>query len=383
MLLRQHPEDVSRSLSRAMDAMGQSTSIGLHVVEADTALRDSLALLPNLLKRRKLPDESIVALSPDGQHYATLSDYKLRVYESGKATPLLVVPHSGLPMVALSSNPVYVAAVTKGGVEIFDMKHDAPVRLVKLEAGVSAEHLAISPGGRYLALSFDVGKDLGRFSKVRVLDAETGKTVKCFDDDHDTPTSDVVSKPCGNLNMVIGDIAFGPTGRLAVGGTYNSPHRGAFPGRVVIWALPLTTSDGKPEPELTNDSFSDPETIPLRSGVEAVAPGTDDTDFATDTGVWKRMTGQATYELVASMPYKQDDAYIRVNKLAFSPDGRRVTLARTVVAPGDSADLMEVWDATGYWDSAHMYHSEEVAYAGFQPGAQRVVTMTREPAKEE
>jgi hypothetical protein len=47
-LLRQHPEEASRSLEYAVASMNKSNGAGFRSVEADTALRESLALIPRL-----------------------------------------------------------------------------------------------------------------------------------------------------------------------------------------------------------------------------------------------------------------------------------------------------------------------------------------------
>ena len=372
-LLRQRPKEVPRSLSLAVDSAQKSSAISVHLVEADTALRDSLALLSRLRDSHMYADASnLTALSPDGRHFAMLSD-KLRIYDAGKQTPLKEVDCQ-CSAVALSRRLDYAAGIlTEGGIIVINLKDNSRTHVVKLEEGVSAEKIALSPGGRYIALSFNEGEDLGQHSIVRVLDAATGKPIKSFDD----------------LDMRINDIAFGSGGNLAVGGKYISPQGGRFTGRVAIWPLLLDASDGKAEPDLTDESFPSPEVIPQESEVAAVAPGGDTTYFATDTGVWKRRSGETSYGPVARLPYSRSyESSSSIERLAFGPDGRSLALVRYIQATGNDATLegeevFEAWDATGHWDLTQVFHSAEIARVGFKPGGQSVATMTENLSGEE
>jgi WD40 repeat protein len=383
-LLRQGPDDLPNSVSLAVAAVRKS-----HTVEADTALRDSLAVLPHLRSSYKFAGHNAgvnVALSPDGKHFAILSsDHKLRIYESDKLRSnktggqIPIEQQTALKQFdcdcqefALSSGLAYAAAVTAEGIRIIDLKRDTGSHLLKLVDG-AADKVALSPGGRYLALYFNEGEDLGTLSKVRVLEAASGKVIKAFDD----------------LNMRVKDIAFGPTGNLALGGEFTSLSGGRFRGRVLRWSLAAEVPDGKTEPELTEASFPEPEIIPEQGAVDAVAPGLDNTSFATDLGIWKRLSGRMDYDSLARLPYLHDfpsDSFIE--KMAFGPDGRSVTLVRSISARDqndndrDEQDL-EVWDTTGHRDLAQAFLTKEVYSVSIKPGAQLIYTLTGQPTSEE
>ena len=162
-LLRQRPEEVRQSLSRALEAMQLSDSKKMHILEADTALRESLALFPRFRSNVRYLSASAAALSPDGRHFATVeSDKKLHVYALGNQTPLYT-RDCECSTIALSSGAAYAAAIMNGGgVKIFDLKDDARSRLLPLPDGISPENVALSPGGRYLALTADFGESEGR-----------------------------------------------------------------------------------------------------------------------------------------------------------------------------------------------------------------------------
>jgi WD40 repeat protein len=364
-LRRQLPEELPRSLSRAVEAMKKSVSIGEHIVEADAALRDSLALLPRLRSSDEYSGAiTYSTLSPDGRHFATLvTKTKLLVYESGSQKPLKEVA-CDCSAVALSNGLAYAAVVENRhrGVRIIDPKDPARSRLVKLGESISPEKVALSPGGRYLALSFHKGKDIDH-SRVEVVDAQTGKLIKSFDD----------------LNMVIHDIAFGPNGNLAVGGYSSLEKEGRHPGRVVIWSLSRKPPNGRTEPELTAASFSDFEVVPQDSEVRAIAPGVDNTSFATGGIVWKRITGQAKYEPVARLPLSRTEREsIHIERLAFSPDGKGLSVVKQLSAHMGTASQrrLEVWDASGHRDVAEVLHTAGIASVGFKAGGQFFASTT-------
>jgi WD40 repeat protein len=350
-LLRQRPDEARRSLSLAVDSMKKAVALGIRSVEADAALRDSLAVLPRLRRAHTYTGIYSAALSPDGRHLAMFTLDKLRVYESGGETPLKEMACINGGALALSSGVAY-AAMLEGAahrIRILDLKDDA--RSHTLDLGEErANEIALSPGGRYVAYSFSAGLDR---NKVRVLEAASGKQVALLD----------------KFDMFINDIAFGPSGNLAAGGRAGAI--GSF-GRVVIWSLPLNYADGKPEPDLTESSFSDFVVITEGEEVRAVAPGTDSTYFARDGTVWKRFPGQAGYELITYLPIaKREPGHIY--DVAFGPDGRSLSLMRNLSYWIDSRSTSEyeVWDAAGYraagWET---YGGEEgIIDLAFKPGS--------------
>lgn len=404
-LLRQYPKEVTGSIKYAVDSMRKAATINVHAVEADTALRESLALFPRRRSIYKYAEgEAVgkvagVTLSPDGRHFASLSEGKLSVYVSGSRTPLAVLDCQ-CTEVSLNSGATLAAAITiKGGVEIIDLK-TADRRPLPAASGDPASHLALSPGGRYLAVTAMLGESDGQHSKLSVVEVSGGKVVKTFDDYVDTPgdrdagreagdqvdrpaaaqTANITSGACDDLNMRINDIAFSPNGNLAVGGEYNRPQGLRLAGRVVLWELGVGAG-GVAERDLTESDFAASEAVQQEEAVQAVAPGTDATYFATDTGVWKRLPGQSQFEPVARLPRPLTPPLVSyVKKVAFGPDGASVTLVRDIEGDQNSRDndeqALETWDSTGHRELTRVLLPEEVTALTFKPDEELIAATT-------
>jgi WD40 repeat protein len=400
-ILRQNPQNLPGGLKEAVAAMNKSVSAGFHSVEADTALRESLAFFPRLQRNYAygagLDEVESTALSPDGRYLASVSkDGKLLVYKSGSQTPLNDALDCRCSQVALSSAPVYAAALTGDGVvKIFNLedRREREGRPLRLPPGVSPSSIALSPGGRYLALAsyYDYGKE--GYSRLSLLEAATGKVVKTFEDSAGRAEG-AASAPCGGLDMLIGTVAFGPGGDLAVGGHLR---RGPSAGQVVIWPLGLAQPGAESERELTDASFDGREVVPLGDAVGKVALGWDSTLFATKAGVWKKASGRPTYEPVARLPeavvghgfesllsafrsgqeiYEYSGS--SVMEIAFGPERGSLSVVRN--ASTKSAMELEVWDAAGHWDSARALLKNAVGRIGFVPGGDFVVTLPQDPS---
>lgn len=391
--LRLRPEDVQVSLSFALDAMKLAARAGIRNADADTALRESLALLPLRRGHVRLDTPAKVAFSPDGLHYATVASKALRVYatpdgDDAAATPLLERPCE-CEAVALASGLTYAAAMLDGGVfRIFDLKDDSrsralePVKGARGEKITSAKRLALSPDGQYLALYADEGDEDSdaRHSKLVVIDVSSGEPVKIYDDDAPgvARTDDLADGPTGKLNMVIWDVAFGPTGDLAIAGK----RPGTSEHRVVLWRLDAKAPAAGARPRLTADSFDRYEVIPQEEQSSVVAPGADETCFATDKGVWKRPARRTSFDPVARMPSPFRLSFSFIDKMAFHPDGKSLVAARITIersaegkVSGAHTDI-EVWDAAGHRDAAEAFHTRDVAHVGFEPGGRLVASLT-------
>lgn len=388
-MLRQRPREVTRSLSLAIDAMKKSSTTGVHVVEADTALREGLALLPRIGSRIKYA-HSVSALSPDGHYYAVSTGQKLRIFEAGSDTPPREVDCE-CATVALSSKPLRAATVTERGVEMIDVDEGARHHLIPFAEGVSAEMIALSPDGRYLATVGFGGESEGRFSKLWIVNTATGKAVKTFDFDPEAPATEEGSdnpKKKGTEQlakdiaaMVIKDIAFGRNGSLAIGGKINTETGGTVGGRVIMWPVS--------EANLADDSFSNGEVIRQEFEVTAVSPGADDTYFATDLGVWKRFSGRSTYESVARLPSFPEEAGSQIERLAFSSNSEVEGLAVVRYVSGLVDDptpqeqhIWELWDGIAQSEVSKVFHEEAIAHVGFKPGGQFVSTISSRPITE-
>lgn len=383
-LVRRRPEELPRAVSLAVESLNKSTSVGLHAVEADTALRDSVALLPRLRRNHyySLPglrSERSVALSPDGRHFAAVTaGGRLQVYESGKTTPYVSLA-CACREVALSLGAARAAAITDNGVEVFDLGGgDKTGRPVPLPGGFSPEHITLSPGGRYVALTADSGPDRERRSSLLVLEVASGKVFTPFGRGADTngaaQAKEMTYGACGNFDMLIYDVAFGPGGDLAVGGRYTGRQGASLRGRVVFWPLRPGAPGEAAERELNEASFSEPEVVPQEEEVRAVAPGADGMSFATDGGVWKRTPGGPLFEPVALLPGLSG----RVKRLAFGPDGLTLLRWQTLVTHKGPRNVqwLEQWDGAGHRESAQVFQETPIGNIGFRPNAEFVATTT-------
>lgn len=363
-LLSRNPDELPRSVSLAIGALRKSRT-----VEADSALRESVALLPHLRRRVVYTGDNFqnqIALSPNGRHYATVSDGKLRVYESGGTAQLKEIPCECWD-VALSNGLAFAAARTKEELKILDLGSGA-AQVFKLEEGVTYSNFALSPGGRYLARSARSPDTYGCVDRVELFDTRSGKVIKTLNEE---------------FGMSINDVTFGPSGILAVGGGGCVEQQVSF-GRVIIWPLKYESQDGAVE-SLNEDGFAS--RISERHDMEvlAVAPGPSESSYATDRGVWK-MVQQNLYEPVAhipgigSKPIAEATHDVRrstydVAALAFSPGGERLTLIRNLLegtggGTGHSKQL-EVWDSAGHQESARAYE-KDVRGLAFRPGGRFV-----------
>src|SRR6185295_7118116 len=113
------------------------------------------------------------------------------------------------------------------------------------------------------------------------------------------------------------------------------------------------------------------------------------TYFATDKGVWKRLSGRMGYEPIARFPYVRDfPSESWIGPMSFQPDGKSLVLARSIDARDQNSndldeDVLEVWELPGHWDLAHAFQPKEVTGAGFKPGEPLVAAMTGQPTQEE
>jgi WD40 repeat protein len=396
-LMRQRPEEASRSLKVAVDSMDKSVSARFHSLEADTALRESLALTPRLHQSRAFAsgqeahDVKVFALSPDGGSFAWLSDGKLHVGATGGGEPA-VCEYDGEAL-ALSNGAARVAAVNdEGVVETIDMKTCEAGALAPPALFNNPDKIALSPGGRYLAYASGHGK--GSANVVSVVDTRSGNVIKTFEQYAAAPKdkNEGARGALDRLGVEVSDLAFGPTGDLALGGSVAARAGQALAGQVIIWRLRLYPEGFDPERPpaeraLAEGDFARYETIPQREAVLAVAPGLDDTYFATDKGVWKRRPGRPDFEPVARLGYRMKwPTQSHVQKLAFHPDGKRLTIIKSVEAPRtwESKDekRLETWDASGYQNPWQAFTAEAVTGVGFAPAGQFVAVMTGEGASD-
>ena len=160
---------------------------------------------------------------------------------------------------------------------LFDLERGGPGRPVALAEGVKPESadLALSPGGRYVALYTtrivqvgDAPQEKWRYdSTVQVLEAAGGKVIAALE------------RP----GMQVCDIAFGSGGNLVVGGVTSASTGALRLGVVLVWSLPPGPAGGDVEPKLLADSLSNFEVVPFDEEIRVVAAGADNTYFAAAT----------------------------------------------------------------------------------------------------
>jgi WD40 repeat protein len=390
--LRQRPEEVQKSLKSAVDSMKVGLSVGLHPVEADTALRESLALLPRQLSRyayvkgEATGNVTTTTLSPDGRFFASIVSDKLFLYNvDSKSSPKQY--DCQCTKVALNNGGTLAAVLTTANaIRIFDLR--STQRSVVPAQNEIPEYIALSPNGRYLALVSQMGESDGQHSKISVLDLTHGTVVKTFDNYIDTPgdiseaaekSTTADSSKRDTLNMLVHDVSFGPTGNLAIAGKYNSQQGGLFAGRVVIWNLNLFSASDE-ERDLTDADFNDMEIVQEKDEVMAVTPGADATQFATDKGIWKRFSGQIDFEPAGRLPYDVSPPLAAwIQKLAFDPSGRKLTLVRSIEGDQNSEILLETWDANGHRELASSFQTEPIYHLGFSRDARFLMASLSHP----
>jgi WD40 repeat protein len=386
-VLLQRPQEVQRSLELARRALDLSSSAGFHSAETDTAIRQSLAQFPYLRERDPIAkgEKAVsaiqdVALSPDGRHFAVLDrDGKLQVGDTFTKAAVTTL-ECDCSRVALSSGALFAAAVTGRGVDVLSLKGGRPKPIA---AGVEeVVKIAMSPGGRYLAIVGSMKVDDVPVQVLSVVDAVRG-VVRRF-----STTTPLLG--ADTLPARIDDVAFGPTGDLAVGGTFDDAIEDAgrrhFSGSVVIWHLRLNskglaTERAFAERDLTAADFARVEVIRQRGSVGAVAPGSEETFFATSEGVWMRRRGEREFSVVARPAYTLEPPRTAiVTRVAFALDGHSLVLVKEIEgAQNDQSNdeiVVEKWDAAGYRDTAATIPRTDTVALSARPGGEAIAVVS-------
>jgi WD40 repeat protein/F0F1-type ATP synthase membrane subunit b/b' len=369
-LLRRYPERLPLSVSTAAEALAESSGAGVRSPEFDAALRESLSLLPYLGRVDKYPG-AVLALSPSSLHTAAFTGKgRLGVYAEGGAR-LLKDFSCTCEAVAVSDDPVRVASAHERTVVAYDLKDDRFITITLPSTPADAyghpiiKHLALSPDGRYLAATLNslLDEPTDR-STVIVAEVESGQVIERFD----------------NLDIYASDIAFGPSGALAVGGV--SPVVGPrlnLLGKAIIW--PLLKVGADPAQIKANLMHYYDET--LDGPVEAIALSPDSSYFATEKGVWAEWRSGAPPELIARIPAAADNSQppgYSIDDLAFSPDGQQLFVVRLTLTTNKEVSFgVEHWGVTGYPVSARANLDPdftEVIGVAFLPGGERLAVVT-------
>ena len=315
-------------------------------------------------------------MSPDALHFAALSKGgELRIYNAITDVPFrdrkpVKTLTCQCSEIAVSSGLKFAAAITNEGVKTFDLTNDQTDKIDIKDLGLGTfGKIALSPGGRYLALTIDEHGDVDiPVSRLRVIN---------------TKTKEIILAPKG-LDMHVKDVSFGPAGDLAIAGRFKGL---GDEGRIMLWPFYGREANSEAEPDPTH-AFSEPRIIDQQREVRAVAPGPHDSFaadagdlVAADGGVAKRVSGGTRYSVFARLPYGRHlPPSAAVKKEAFTHDAKTLVLARTIGAIEQSDKdfhrvVLEVWELPRHQDLAHMFHDREVNGIGFKPGGTLLVTM--------
>jgi WD40 repeat protein len=371
-LLRQRPNELPRIITLAATALKKS-----HTVEADEALRESLSLLPRYLGGGVYAGDIVAAaLSPDATHFAALrrdklpggeSKASLRVYRVGDAAPFKEVPLEGEQLndassIALSDGAAHVAVSSGKSVRVCELKSGG-CRTVEIKGeSRTVNKIALSPGGKYLALIIEDGETEGGINRAGLMDVEKNEDVKGFSETE---------------NVTYNDVAFSANGNLAFGAR-ASGSLGNPAGRVLIWTLSDKLKGDESANKLGVEDFAQHETINQDAVVNAVAPGLDDSYFATDRGIWKRVP-LGEFKPAVRLPVMNDEEgfYLShpIENLAFDADGKQLAAVRGLSLPASATPErvgtdkeLERWDATQHPDAVHVFRPGEIRGVGFLPG---------------
>jgi WD40 repeat protein len=362
-LLRQRPDELHRSTAYAVEALAKASDVNVPSVEADSALRESLALLP-LYRGGASYERDVVetAFSPDGGHFATLtSDKTLRVYAVNGRTPIRELACEGTS-IALSGGAALAAVASPDAVVLYDLKRGVaagePFRVGG--GGYTVTGVALSPRGRYFAVILEGGVN-HYINAVSVWDAQSRAQVKLLGDELG--------------HMWANDVAFGPNGNFAVGGRGRGP-QGRWVGRVLVCPLRDTLRDDWEAAGALKASDFKFVSATLDREVWNVAPGRRGNQFATERGVWKASSTE--FAPVARFPRPQGYAGAEGgNDVAFTHDYKSVAVVRSLPIRRDAATglnvrpkAVQVWDTSGYGNESHHFGVEGVTGLGFLPGGE-------------
>jgi WD40 repeat protein len=367
-LLRQQPEALTRSISLAIDSVKRASAIGVQTVEADTALRESLSLLPHPLGNSRYSGDIIAAtFSPDARHFAALfADATLRVYRRGEATPFKEIrcegaEVNGVSTTALSNDATFAAVSSEKSVTIYDLKSGGSHRIEIKEESITIGKVALSPGGKYVALILEDGELEDGVNRASVRNAASGVEIKSIFE-----------------NLRYNDVSFSANGNLAFGArAFPNGPLSNFTGQAVIWQLSAKLQGDESASKLTAEDFAAPETHDQDDEIFAITPGPDDASYATDRAIWRRVS-LGGFKAFARFPVNEDEDFNvshPVQSMAFTADGKGLAVLRGMPLPdGSPAErvgtdrAVEFWDATQHLDVMHVYQTAAIQSVGFLPG---------------
>jgi WD40 repeat protein len=362
IFLRQ-PDNLTQSVSYAMDSMRIVTSLGLKSLESDAALRESLALLPAHYPGHVYESVAAVdaALSPDARYLSILTANKsLNIFRTEDHVLVKELPSETLPAEAFSSaitnDARYVAVVSVKAIKLFDLQTGKNKVFQVSHEGVSFDRIALSPDARFLAVLLDDGDAEDMIRTVGLWETKNEQTMFSLGD---------------HLNMPMNSIAFSPDGdTLAIGGRAFTANRGDV-GRAVFWrGLSALTRE-----PITEKTFDETQIELHDSEVEAIAVGTRNlyaiitSNYAT---VWKLEDLGEGITPVARLPRTSD-----LQTLAFNADATQLSIVKAARVDDSNEQRrisLDVWDSTGHPRASEAWLETPVEGVAFRPDNRSILT---------
>lgn len=335
-LASQQPIDFSLLLAVESWRAMQGSGLG-PIVEADDALRRTLAEAPELMVRG---GGSAVAFSPNGQTFATGSSDSARLWDASSGRELAVLQHGEVATaVAFSPNSARLAIGSdEGVVRVWSLDKGADLVVLRHGLDPPVKQVVFSPNGRWLVARYEEPK-LGR-REVRLWDTIAGSEW-------------IPPEEC----PLIEDVTFSAGGsRIAVA---------AFTG-----ACLLEADTGLLSALLPTDYDSDTVQFSLDGNSLLIAGHQDasvwDVESRTQRAIWYDVWAEA---------------------FTLSPDGVRLAIVEGGVRLGPDGrpadNLLEdfrvvVRDTNTSRDMAVMHHSSPVDGVRFNADGSRLVTWSRD-----
>lgn len=395
LAFRQQPDNPAQSLVPALESVQRAVSVGHYSVEADMALRESLALMPRFHGSRKFENFAgkIVAsaISPDAKHIATLrsdenSNTKFLQICPSEVADLLreikcinrqVVTSKitfGLekPIIALSNDTRYAAVAEWDDIKLYDLTKDVtPKSIVNSQnfhpSGVSPKIIALTPNAKYLIFVADDGEnlDVAYLWDIEEQKLKSKELNPATSESNTFSITDVVFSPDGE------SLVFG--GKILNGGSNIGLKRAIdFEGPPVIWNIDFS--------ELLKLGFERraidlPRLEQIRAAttlveqIDAVAYHPVSRRVATArenvATVWEPVG--KTYKPIARMRLEN-----LIERLAFDSTGNKLSIVRNPSkktsnernAPTTNLTV-EIWDAKGLRESAQCPHVSNIKKISF------------------
>ncbi|MBR8839701.1 MAG: caspase family protein [Stigonema ocellatum SAG 48.90 = DSM 106950] len=353
---------VQLSVLLAVESMQELLQVDSSVLEADSALRNGLALLPFSTAHHNAVVNNIV-FSPDGEYFATASDDKTaKVWEVSSGKEIIRLPHDDqVTDVAFSPDGKYVATASNDKTARLWETSTARevVRIFHTNTVIS---ITFSPDGKYLATAsytasydgtaklWDVneGKEIAQFPRKsaalvfspdsRYLITDAGNGAKLWDVQNRREIDHFFHESPNNR---LDGIALSPNGKYLATASDNNT--------IKLWDI---------------SSHKEIATLQHRSVVIAFSPDSKylvtcpSFDYQINVRLWDVKTG------TESVHFPMDSL---VNKVAFSPDAK-------YLATASKDNTASIWNIQSREKIADFYHESGVQKISFSPDGNYLAT---------